>query len=70
MKVKLNTDHYINDTYLLAGRVIGDGTDFPFDGPASHEMEGLDEKSEALCKKMRDKFNGFESLPLQMEASK
>jgi len=73
MKVKLLADHYINDTYLLNGRVIGDGTEFPFEGPPSHEMEGLDEASIKACDKVRNKFMGgapLSELTMTMEATK
>ncbi len=61
MKVKLLADHYIRDTYLLSGRVIGEGTDFDFAGPPSHEMEGLDKASIEACDKVRTGF--FNSAP-------
>jgi len=73
VKVKLLSDHYINDTYLLSGRVIGEGTDFDFEGPPSHEMEGLDKGSIEACDKVRNKFMSgapLSELTMTMEAQK
>lgn len=49
-RFRLKSQHYINDTLLEAGEVVGDDLPHPhtFKGPPSNEMDGVDEESQKI----------------------
>jgi hypothetical protein len=55
-RYRLLSPHYINDMLLEAGTEVGEGTQVPFSGRPSAEMEGCDPESEKLAKARRDNF--------------
>lgn len=47
-RYRLTGPHYLQDRVLEAGAEVGDGTDFPFPGLPTLQMEGLDDEGKTL----------------------
>ena len=68
---RLEVPHYLDvggaQQYLGAGTIIGDGTEYPYDGPISMGMTGVNEAGEAEVEKARkERFDPVDRLPTKV----
>lgn len=60
-RYRLLTQHMINDKLLPEGTEIGEGTDHPYDGTPSNQMEGLDDYSTGQVNEVHRKLYGHDA---------
>lgn len=59
---RLRTDHVIQDRVVPAGTLVGVGQEFPWYGPVTNQMEGVDDAGRAEVNKVHQTLYGRDAV--------